>query len=687
VDLNKSTKLVAEGKKEAAKKLLDGTEAVLDGNRQFDAEFSAVICAVWAKLDEYDRAIAFLDKRQPLNEAMQIYWLSLLVDSKKDERVVAELDRLEGDSSLHFTAAQKLELEKDRLIVGVRKIDQLIDDDKIAEAFVASDALLARFPSDPDLLVSKKRLDAATTIYAVNQTNQLLLLDRIEEAYELVISRLRLYPANDRLIAERKHIDAYKANRIEKGIAQSRLLVDNQKVLEAGQMIGQLYQRFPDDTSLFAENKRIQKLVAIEESGMGSAKEREVARLKSLEAVNKLNAQNIASAINENEVSEIQGYRGYVETGYSLLQKSGSAGLNKLTEREIPFAWHIPLKERSTELIFKAENISLNSGDVTPNINNFGFGGAVRHGTYVPNGEYPVSAVGNAVSVAYKRSGLSVDFGTSPAGFMLQNWVWGLRAEADYKSTSLSIEATRRSVMDTVISFAGAKEPFGGGIWGGVAKTGVQAAGYRRVADKLAIYASYGEFDFNGMNVANNHSRELNGSLIYDLNRSETSEMTLALGLSGSKYDNNQNSYTWGNGAYYSPQQVVSINLPFHFSGKRNRLSYSANASIGRSRALEDSPISYPTEPLWQANYGLQQTSATIFASVYNFDWNLEYKLTQTAFVGNTLRVSNNDSTYRQSSAMVYLRFDLDHISTRIKFPPAPIKTYFQTTQGGVAHN
>jgi len=362
--------------------------------------------------------------------------------------------------------------------------------------------------------------------------------------------------------------------------------------------------------------------------------------------------------------------------------------LNKLVERDIPFAWHIPVNANQAEFVLKADHITLDAGDVSPFVDRFGYGGAVRHGTYIPaSGSYPVTAKGDALSVAYNTSRFSFDFGTSPAGFLVQNWVGGVRLNEDYKSTNFSIEATRRSVTDSVISFAGAEEPYGGSVWGGVAKTGIQGAAYRRVAEKLAIYASYGVYDYTGMNVADNSSHNYNGSLIFDLRQSDTSQMTISLALNGAHYNNNQNTYTWGNGAYYSPQNLVGVNIPWHLAGKLARLSYEVNVSVGRSRTVEDAQITYPTEALWQANYGITQPSVTTLANSYGLDWTLEYKINSGVVIGNTVKINNNDATYHQSSGMVYFKFDLDSSNARVAFPTWPIKPYYQTTQGGVGHN
>jgi len=688
VELNKAAKLATEGKKEAANKIVDGVVSILNVNHQLGTEFDAATCAVWDKLGEYDRSIAFLDKRQPLDEAMQVYWMSLLLVSKQDERVVRELDKLESDASLHFTAAQKSELEKDRIIVGIRKSDALIEDDHSYQAYAVLAALLTRFPTDNSLLEAMSRLDKSAVHFGLLESEQLLLDNKIKEADSLVSGLLIRYPENPRLLDKISRIRAYKASQIDSGIKKSKEFVLNYQIYEASQLISQLLILFPDEKLVINENARVQKLVAIEDGSKKSAAEIASAREKSLALANKSIEELTISGAKGLVDIDSQKYRSYVEVGYSQMRKIGTPGLNQLSERDIPIAWHIPLKLHSAEVLLKASNVYLDAGDVTPQIDRFGYGNAVRHGTYVPPaGVYPVTANGNSLSVAYKTSNFSADIGTSPAGFMLQNWVWGLRAEAEHNSNSLSIETTRRSVTDTVISFAGAMEPFGGAVWGGVAKTGVQAALYRPIVDKLAVYASYGEYDYTGTNVADNHSGDLNGSLIYQLRQTETNLVTVSLALSRAVFANNQNAYTWGNGGYYSPQQSLGIRIPFHLSGELARLSYAANLTLGRSKVAEDSAKTYPTDALWQANYGNSPTSVTTYPNSYDFDINLEYKIKRSLVAGGIFKIGKNDTTYQQNSGMIYLKFDLDKSNALMSSPLAPIKPFYQTTQGGVAHN
>jgi len=163
--------------------------------------------------------------------------------------------------------------------------------------------------------------------------------------------------------------------------------------------------------------------------------------------------------------------------------------------------------------------------------------------------------------------------------------------------------------------------------------------------------------------------------------------VTVSLALSRAVFANNQNAYTWGNGGYYSPQQSLGIRIPFHLSGELARLSYAANLTLGRSKVTEDSAKTYPTDALWQANYGNSPTSVTTYPNSYDFDINLEYKIKRSLVAGGIFKIGKNDTTYQQNSGMIYLKVDLDKSKALMSSPLAPIKPFYKTTQGGVAHN
>ncbi|MFZ6770873.1 tetratricopeptide repeat protein, partial [Undibacterium sp. Di26W] len=83
-------------------------------------------------------------------------------------------------------------------------------------------------------------------------------------------------------------------------------------------------------------------------------------------------------------------------------------------------------------------------------------------------------AKGVALSLSYELAGVRADIGSSPIGFPIQNIVGGLRWSGSDDGASLGIEIARRSVTDSYLSYAGAKDSLYGLTWGGVTRTGIK---------------------------------------------------------------------------------------------------------------------------------------------------------------------------------------------------------------------
>ncbi|MBC3921164.1 BCSC C-terminal domain-containing protein, partial [Undibacterium sp. CY18W] len=83
-------------------------------------------------------------------------------------------------------------------------------------------------------------------------------------------------------------------------------------------------------------------------------------------------------------------------------------------------------------------------------------------------------AKGVALNLSYELAGVRADIGSSPIGFPVQNIVGGLRWSGSDDGASLGIEIARRSVTDSYLSYAGAKDSLYGLTWGGVTRSGIK---------------------------------------------------------------------------------------------------------------------------------------------------------------------------------------------------------------------
>lgn len=386
-----------------------------------------------------------------------------------------------------------------------------------------------------------------------------------------------------------------------------------------------------------------------------------------------------------------------VEAGYVVRTKHGAPGLGAVHERELPLAYHLPLEGEHAELVFKATPVALDAGALPlATVDQFG-----RNNAALPaaaTGNYPLSARGIGFSLGYQSPRVAADFGISPLGFLFSTPVGGLRWNDSVLGSNLALEVSRRSVTDSLLSYAGVVDNVSGAAWGGVTRNGGQAALYRPLAGALAGYASAGSYVYQGRNVASNTSQHLIAALIYDLERTDEREVSVALRANSNHYSKNLSYFYWGHGGYYSPQREFGLALPVHFAGRSERLAYKLDIVLSRTNSTESVTPVYPTSAILQANAALPAFRPLDAAGLnpqpinrsglggFKIDWVLEYKLSPQVVLGNRFGFDGS-STFHQMTNMLFVRYIFDPRGERLALPPNPTKPYYLTTQGGVGLN
>jgi len=159
----------------------------------------------------------------------------------------------------------------------------------------------------------------------------------------------------------------------------------------------------------------------------------------------------------------------------------------------------------------------------------------------------------------------------------------------------MKLDLSRRSVTDSLLSYAGTYDPGTGTTWGGVTKNGGRAD----IAYDLGRYGIYGNagfYMFDGVNVARNQSIELGGGLYARAWESRTSTLTYGVNLTTFAYDKNLRRFTYGHGGYFSPQNYLSVALPIEWVGGNSRIRYRVAGAFGIQSFREDGQSLYPND-------------------------------------------------------------------------------------------
>lgn len=605
--------------------------------------------STWSYIGQPERAIALMERSQPLTAGLQLQYAGALLQANQDaklEQLLNEIDSKGGE------AAGNPELDRIRIALAVRKVDTLRQEGKMTEAADMLRPLLAKFPQDEYLLLAKARLLGAA--------------GELPEAFKTVDGVLARTPGNHEAIRQGT----------EYAIRQNDFtLADNY---------------LSGSSSADADRATLY----VEAAHQAEARQNSEQAAKYYKQAEELGARRgIDLAASPERLLSMRGvkHEPYFEAGYAARYKSGLLGLSYLYERERPMALHVPLEGQEASLVFKATHVTLDAGDAGMWTDIFG--------RNFPNPgplNYPVTASGMALSAGYQSASLSADIGVSPIGFEFNRVVGGVRWNADMAKSNVALEFSRRSVTDSVLSYAGAVDNVTGAAWGGVTKTGGQASIYHPFGGSWAGYASVGLYSYDGTNVASNTSNHANASLIYQIERSDEREMSVAVRLSHTRYSRNLGWFFWGHGGYYSPQKETGVYVPFHVAGNGNNFSYEFNLEGGTASVVEDAAPAFPIlDPVLQAQIAaavllgepvIRPANARNAKGSWRTDWTVEYEFAPKFTLGHRFRYEES-LQYQQLGAMLYLRYDFDRKEGRKKFPPNPIRPYYVTSQGGAGLN
>jgi len=356
--------------------------------------------------------------------------------------------------------------------------------------------------------------------------------------------------------------------------------------------------------------------------------------------------------------------RAYASVRYR--NRSGESGLSALSE------WSGELQGSFVpfgigRMTLTAEPVSLDAGAVASNAQD-------RFGTNplraIPIAPPEQQQAGAAVNLAFEYEDVTVDVGSTPLGFEVNNIVGGAKWEpklTDQIGIQLGLE--RRPVTDSVLSYAGTQNiedqtNVSNKVWGGVVKTG-GFGGASYDDGNIGVYGTGGFYNYEGQDVASNNSTEVNiGGYVRPI-REPNRELQVGLNLNYTRYDNNLRYFTYGHGGYFSPQRFIAIAAPVKYAVKGEKWDYSIEAAPGFQSYSEDDADYFPNnadlqeelardaaiDPDIQAVYQGRSESGLGFAARAT----TEYRLSEETSIGGAVDF-NSFGDFTETSAKVYMR-------------------------------
>lgn len=362
----------------------------------------------------------------------------------------------------------------------------------------------------------------------------------------------------------------------------------------------------------------------------------------------------------------------WLSSAIDMRSRSGSSGLSQFNSVEIPLEYKTPW-HGNDEAFFRADMVKLKAGTVAPT--NERFGGILFCQPACEPALLPQAAQGVSLTAGYQRDNLRADMGITPHNFPVSNIVGGIRQDGHFGKFSYSFEASRRPVTGSLLSFAGAKDPNTGNVWGGVVATGGRVGLSLDKGETFGFWSSLGLHSLTGRNVQDNSRLQLMAGGQW---RAVNEENRLfSLGLTGMYWHHTQNAgeYTLGHGGYYSPLNYRSLSFPVTYAERFPRFSYMLRAAVSVSQSQTREAPFFPTDSRLQAqaaNPVYSGGSGHGTGQSLKAAW--EYQVEPRLFAGGLLSLDRSES-YAPNRLLFYMRYSLDHPAAQPVFmPPEPIE-------------
>jgi cellulose synthase operon protein C len=338
-----------------------------------------------------------------------------------------------------------------------------------------------------------------------------------------------------------------------------------------------------------------------------------------------------------------------------LLQgRSGQPGYDKLTGEEAAFEASATIANTARLSLF-VRPVFLDSGTADGT-------STLRFGL-LPEGIAPPSQAqsGIVADVQLSTQTFGLRFGSTPLGFLVNNVIGGLRVRP--ANGPVTILFSRDSVKDTMLSYAGSRDPVTGQKWGGVIANTLQILGNWGGA-KSGVYFNAGYQFIDGKNVADNSRIDGGAGAYYQILARPEGTLTVGLNFSAMHYDKNLRYFTLGQGGYFSPQQYFLFNIPVRWTGAWKQVQYSFSGSIGAQHFQESATPFFPTQTLFPSQLQFPGVAPPYYSSNsdtgpnYSLEARVAYQFSPYWSLGFFANV-NNARDYTAGAAGVSVRYSV----------------------------
>lgn len=341
-----------------------------------------------------------------------------------------------------------------------------------------------------------------------------------------------------------------------------------------------------------------------------------------------------------------------VTTGMHLSHYSGTEGYSSVDQATLFVAGAFPLAEGRAKIQYDWSDY--NAGKMVKE--NPSWGTCKTTNCEQTSQKQNISTL----SFEWQDEFLKLDIGQTPTIDHKVDLLGGVALSNKFKDKfSYTLQAERRRLNNSLLSFYGQKDQHTKQNWGGVDVNQVGLNLSKSLTDSSGVW-SYSDAGYlSGKNVVSN-TRFRNFTGFYNHLIDEPNQrFTLGINTGLTHYQRDLGDYTLGQGGYYSPQHAISIGMPIRWLKSTDYYSFGAESYIGYSWSKHDAYARYPNKkitPLNLVDRNEKEHSGTSKGISYALKLLAEKRLSSHFSIGTLLNLEYQKD-YVPSSAMVYLKY------------------------------
>jgi hypothetical protein len=231
----------------------------------------------------------------------------------------------------------------------------------------------------------------------------------------------------------------------------------------------------------------------------------------------------------------------------------------------------------------------------------------------------------------------------------------------------------RTAVEDSLLSYAGTRDPVTGEAWGGVVRDRIYFGGDFG-GESVNVYGLLSAAVFDGHRVESNTGWRADAGLLMRAASGEGWIARVGGAIEAARFEANRSHFTFGHGGYFSPDKYLSVGPTFELLARRDERSFRLEGSVAWQEVREASSDYFPEDAALQAASGdLRYPGDSRDGLGLRLSASVEWRVSNRTVAGVRLEgVRGEDAD--EVRLQVYAR-RWDHgISQPVQQPPVPFR-------------